>query len=270
VQVTFDDPTSYPALFDAYGEYAPGWSPPAYTTGDTPVPLNRASSEPFQYKGQYGYYTGGMSGLIYCIHRYYDPNVGRWTSRDPSGLNGGVNVYAYVDGNPVGLSDPSGLQIALDSVTANTKRLVAEAAENPTQALSELQEYLEAVPSNAGRNIVKNGIRRVLQQMNSTFTRGWAHSLKHAEEFFGRKALSQGDLEEWKSMLNTVTRSKKMIDSWVGGNRTIAFVARYKNINMVVHYFVDGERAGQLATAFRVNNQTAQCLYEAAKMFGQQ
>ncbi len=93
----------FPVFYDAYG--LPAWTPPA------PVNycLNQATSQPFKYKGQYGYYTDGASGLVYCQHRYYDPNTGRWTERDPTGLDGGVNVYQYADGNPVLGLDPTGL-----------------------------------------------------------------------------------------------------------------------------------------------------------------
>lgn len=42
--------------------------------------------------------------------RDYDPSVGRWISKDPI-LFGGMqaNLYVYVDGDPLNLSDPSGL-----------------------------------------------------------------------------------------------------------------------------------------------------------------
>jgi uncharacterized protein RhaS with RHS repeats len=33
----------------------------------------------------------------------------RFVSEDPSGFNGGLNLYAYVGGNPLGYVDPSGL-----------------------------------------------------------------------------------------------------------------------------------------------------------------
>ena len=40
--------------------------------------------------------------------RYYDPAVGRFTQRDPIGLRGGMNPYAYTDNRPVNLIDPTG------------------------------------------------------------------------------------------------------------------------------------------------------------------
>jgi uncharacterized protein RhaS with RHS repeats len=42
--------------------------------------------------------------------RYYDPEVGRFISKDPIGLLGGLNMYAYVQNNPINRIDPLGLQ----------------------------------------------------------------------------------------------------------------------------------------------------------------
>lgn len=48
------------------------------------------------------------TGLHYNNARYYDPAVGRYVSSDPIGLEGGLNTYSYVNGQPTGLVDPSG------------------------------------------------------------------------------------------------------------------------------------------------------------------
>jgi RHS repeat-associated protein len=49
------------------------------------------------------------SGLYYMRARYYDPTVGRFISEDPIGFDGGtVNLYEYVQNNPVNLVDPFG------------------------------------------------------------------------------------------------------------------------------------------------------------------
>jgi RHS repeat-associated protein len=49
-------------------------------------------------------------GLYYYRARYYDPMEGRFVSRDPIGFAGGdVNLYRYVQNNPVIAIDPFGL-----------------------------------------------------------------------------------------------------------------------------------------------------------------
>lgn len=52
------------------------------------------------------------TGLYYYRARYYDPEAGRFVSKDPIGFAGGdVNVYNYTVGNPVNWVDPDGLMI---------------------------------------------------------------------------------------------------------------------------------------------------------------
>jgi RHS repeat-associated protein len=49
-------------------------------------------------------------GLYYYRARYYDPGRGRFISEDPTGQNGGLNFYRYVEDNPVNFVDPFGLE----------------------------------------------------------------------------------------------------------------------------------------------------------------
>jgi uncharacterized protein RhaS with RHS repeats len=49
------------------------------------------------------------TGLFQNHHRNYDPQTGRYIESDPMGLAGGINTYAYVEGNRVSYIDPLGL-----------------------------------------------------------------------------------------------------------------------------------------------------------------
>jgi RHS repeat-associated protein len=58
-------------------------------------------------------YTGrewDPDAQLYCYRaRWYDPELGQFISEDPIGLDGGINLYAYVGNNPISKIDPTGL-----------------------------------------------------------------------------------------------------------------------------------------------------------------
>ena len=60
---------------------------------------------PFRYQGQY---EDVETGLYYNRFRYYSPDEGMYLSQDPIGLNGGMQLYGYVN-NPNFLVDKFGL-----------------------------------------------------------------------------------------------------------------------------------------------------------------
>ncbi len=64
-------------------------------------------------KGNLGFhskYFDQESGLNYFFHRYYMPNVGRFITEDPLGIQSDTNLYRYVLNNPQNFSDPFGLE----------------------------------------------------------------------------------------------------------------------------------------------------------------
>ena len=60
-----------------------------------------------------GQYFDAETGLHYNYFRTYDPTIGRYLETDPIGIAGGLNTFAYAEGNPQKFSDFFGLDAQL-------------------------------------------------------------------------------------------------------------------------------------------------------------
>lgn len=97
---------SVTALTDDQGQLAARYSydPFGVTTGAEGA---AAGWNPFRYTSRP---FDAKSGLYDYRARSYAPDLGRFTTPDPMGVLGGLNVYAYVDNDPTLLNDPYGLK----------------------------------------------------------------------------------------------------------------------------------------------------------------
>jgi RHS repeat-associated protein len=84
-----------------YEEYHP-YGTTAYQAVNAAI---KAAAKRYRYTGME---RDEETGLSYNTARYYVPWLARWLSADPIGISGGINVYNYVNANPIKLVDPSG------------------------------------------------------------------------------------------------------------------------------------------------------------------
>jgi RHS repeat-associated protein len=82
-----------------------------------------------------GQYFDDETGLHYNTFRYYDPQVGRFITQDPIGLDGGMNLYRYVP-NPTAWIDPWGWECWSTARKNHWKNTATEEMSKPVSIYS--------------------------------------------------------------------------------------------------------------------------------------
>uniref|UniRef100_UPI00146F9E5F RHS repeat-associated core domain-containing protein n=1 Tax=Comamonas composti TaxID=408558 RepID=UPI00146F9E5F len=75
--------------------------------GRARVDAGSTTSNHIRFPGQY---HDEETGLHYNRYRYYEPETGRYLSKDPIGLGGDWNQFAYAGEDPINFADPEGLE----------------------------------------------------------------------------------------------------------------------------------------------------------------
>ncbi len=86
---------------------------------------------PFRFTGR----EDDADGLYFCRARYYSPDLGRFISEDPAGLDAAGNQYTYAGGNPVSYGDPLGLTAKLRTAKSLTTWFGGNAYQGDTDFL---------------------------------------------------------------------------------------------------------------------------------------
>ena len=123
--------------------------------------------QPIRFQGQ-SFDT--ETGLHYNRFRYFDPDLGMFTTRDPIGLLGGMNVFQYAP-NPVGWIDPFGLSCTNNfSDLSRTERQALMNQRLEANALRRLQEMQSRHPQ--AHFLDRHGANTSLQSQFNRATRG--------------------------------------------------------------------------------------------------
>ncbi len=148
----FDGLGSVVAVTDASGTVTNSYTyDPFGVTTETKAPGTNTFN-PWRYTSQY---QDTSTGLYKVGARYYQPELGRWTQTDPSGLDS--HPYAYAASNPVNNSDPTGLFCITGKNPNGSCRSIARGLERAAEAFdfgTYFSECAESAGVGAGAGLV--------------------------------------------------------------------------------------------------------------------
>jgi RHS repeat-associated protein len=133
-----------------------------------------------------GHYAHAPSGLNLAAYRDYDPNLGRWLSRDPLGESGSLNLYSYALNDPVNYVDPLGLSAA-NKLGANLQG--QKDAQAGVDAYNKGKAALDTLDTIADKGLSKTALDAANKEAEETFKQFNARDeYKRANETMAKNA----------------------------------------------------------------------------------
>jgi insecticidal toxin complex protein TccC len=103
------------------------------------------------------------TGLYYYGMRYYPPWLGRWLNPDPAGAIDGLNLYAFVGGNPTTHIDVNGL---MPAASVKFKYQQARACKSKTDSIVPTTKAQKRRTSKTSQKVKADHIKTILTEIH--------------------------------------------------------------------------------------------------------
>ena len=158
-------------------------------------------------------YTGAVyddsTGLLYLNARFYDPQTGRFISRDTyrgeQDHAGTWHLYAYCANNPVNYVDPSGhLAISAGAIAAASAAMIAATAHmNTSQFKQSWRDFCTTVG---------NGLSSIGEQLRKGVRSAWSGSKSYVRKI-------QSNVDAYNEAANAQKAVKEKVRNKKGGKK---------------------------------------------------
>ena len=115
-----------------------------------------------------GQYFDAETGLHYNWNRYYDPQSGRYLSKDPA--RDGTNCYVYANDNPLGFTDPDGLRVLGNPYVSGALKVIGGIGEATAGIAFGIATSWSGVGAVAGGAVALHGLDQVQAGVRQLFT----------------------------------------------------------------------------------------------------
>jgi RHS repeat-associated protein len=207
-----------------------------------------AVPNPFTYVGRAGVMTG-PAGLLNMRRRDYDPVHGRFTTRDPIGLAGDLNLYRYAFNAPTLMVDPTGELVPLllgTALLAGAGTLIYHGLYENMQ-IGHMQRMVN--PDNVNAQLRQNAIRE--SKMAELRRKGSELVANAAEKIRGLPTSSEG---LWKAFWKFV--GQNLEPAWNSIQSLLQQIAQSLDPNEIVGpagYGPANHLRGDGSFAYRLN-----------------